>query len=97
MHPRITAVRVHPPYTLALTFQDGFEGLVDLTGLLQSHSGVIGALKDPHLFGSVRVDADAGTIVWRNGADLDPDVLYEAARSGTPVPNGLKSAKTGPN
>ncbi len=30
---------------------------------------------DPALFRSVRVDAELGTIVWPNGADLDPDVL----------------------
>jgi hypothetical protein len=31
---------------------------------------------DPQLFRQVRVDDELGTIVWPNGADLDPDVLY---------------------
>ena len=31
--------------------------------------------QDPRLFRTVRVDAGLGTIVWPNGADLDPDVL----------------------
>ncbi len=41
--------------------------------------GIFAALQDPDFFAQVRVDAEAGTIVWPNGADLDPDVLYEAA------------------
>jgi len=41
---------------------------------------VLAALRDPALFARVEVDAEAGTIVWPNGADLDPDVLYAAAR-----------------
>jgi len=30
-------------------------------------------------FNRVAVDREAGTIVWPNGLDLDPDMLYEAA------------------
>jgi hypothetical protein len=33
--------------------------------------------KDPQLFRAVKVDARMGTIVWDNGADTDPDVLYK--------------------
>jgi Protein of unknown function (DUF2442) len=34
---------------------------------------------DPELFRQVRVDEELGTIVWPNGADLDPDVLHGEA------------------
>jgi hypothetical protein len=33
----------------------------------------------------VKVDPEAGTIVWPNGVDLCPDVLYSEA-TGTPLP-----------
>ncbi|WP_242647915.1 DUF2442 domain-containing protein [Candidatus Desulforudis audaxviator] len=33
-------------------------------------------MKDPAFFRQVKVDPGAGTVVWPNGADLDPDVLY---------------------
>lgn len=34
-------------------------------------------VQDIHLFLTAHVIPDAGTIGWSNGADLDPDVLYE--------------------
>ena len=33
-------------------------------------------LRDPDYFAQVRVDPEAGTIVWPNGVDLDPQVLH---------------------
>ena len=33
-------------------------------------------LREPEEFRKVTVDPELGTIVWPNGADLDPDVLH---------------------
>jgi len=79
MHPRITDVVVSAPFQVALAFTDGSHGMVDLSPWIDGKRGVFAALQDPAFFAQVRVDAEAGTIVWPNGADLDPDVLYEAA------------------
>jgi len=57
-----------------LGLTDGSIRVVDLTPYLR---GPVfdPLLRDPALFRAVRVDASLGTIVWPNGADLDPDVL----------------------
>ena len=81
MHPRIAGASVRTPYIVELRFTDGTTGAVDLARWIVGARGVFGALQDPAFFEQVTVDHEAGTIVWPNGADLDPDVLYEAARS----------------
>ena len=81
MHPRIVDARVQRPYLIDLRFSDGSTGSVDLARWIVGARGVFAALQDPSVFAQVRVDREAGTIVWPNGADLDPDVLFEAAQS----------------
>ncbi len=66
-----------------LRFADGVEGEVDLDTLLR-WEGIFAALREPASFAQVRVDSNLGTVVWPNGADLDPDVLY-AAVTGRPL------------
>jgi hypothetical protein len=77
MHPRITAVRVAGPFQLHLRFADGSEGTVDLAPKVRGRGGVFSALQDPAFFARVSVDPEAGTVMWPNGIDLDPDVLFE--------------------
>ncbi len=61
---------------LILTFEGGQRREIDLAKML-AFTGVFEPLMDPACFRSVRVEPDVGTIVWPNGADLCPDVLYE--------------------
>jgi hypothetical protein len=81
MEPRITAVRVIGAWRLELTFTDRSAGVVNLEPWIGGRGGVFAPLQDPAVFAQVTVDADAGTIVWPNGADLDPDMLYAAAHN----------------
>ncbi len=79
-------VEVHPldGYRLRLRFEDGVAGEVDLEKMIQ-FEGVFAPLKDRAMFVQVRVNPDVGTIVWPNGADLDPLVLYSQL-TGAPIP-----------
>jgi len=80
VNPRITDVRATAPYRVELWFTDGSHGQVDLAPWIQEARGVFAALQDAAFFAQVLVDREAGTIVWPNGADLDPDILFEAAQ-----------------
>jgi len=70
----VTSVEVLGHYRLRLGFSDGSSRDVDLTGELRGP--VFEPLADPDYFSQVRVDEELGTIVWPNGADLDPLVLH---------------------
>jgi hypothetical protein len=81
-------VEAHPVggYRLKLRFEDGAEGVVDISKLI-SFTGVLAPLRDPNEFTAVRVHPELGTVCWPCGADLDPDVLY-AAVTGSQIPSG---------
>lgn len=69
----IVAAEALPRHRLRVRFEDGIEGEIDFPVPFE---GIFAPLRDPMLFAAVRVNAELGTIVWPNGADLDPDVLY---------------------
>lgn len=71
---RVTSVDVLGHYKLRLGFSDDSTRDVDLTGEL--HGPVFEPLADPGYFAQVQVDEQLGTVVWPNGADLDPLVLH---------------------
>jgi hypothetical protein len=72
---RIVDVEPLEGFTLRLRFSDDSERVVDLESELWGP--VFEPLKaDISLFREVRVDPELGTIVWPNGADMDPDVLH---------------------
>jgi Protein of unknown function (DUF2442) len=76
---------------LRLTFDRGEVRELDIAALTP-FDGVFSPLRDPAYFRQVRVNPDVGTIVWPNGADFCPDVLYERS---APVADAGASAKRG--
>lgn len=79
----VVEVRPLGGYRIHLRFEDGVEGDLDLGDII-NFSGVFAPLRDEKEFAKVRVHPELGTIVWPNGADLDPDVLH-ARVIGKPI------------
>jgi hypothetical protein len=72
---RVRSAELLTGYQVRVIFTNGVERIVDLSPYL--HGPIFDALRtDSHLFRSFTVDPVLGTIVWPNGADIDPDVLY---------------------
>lgn len=61
-------------YAVRLTFTDGTRKDLDLGPYLKGP--IFEPLRDLARFREVAVDSELGTIVWPNGADICPDVLY---------------------
>jgi hypothetical protein len=78
--PDITAVRVVRHEVVALTFADGLEGEVDLTGHLWGP--VFERVRTPAGFAEAYVDEETGTITWPGPVDLAPDTLYIRVKTG---------------
>jgi deazaflavin-dependent oxidoreductase (nitroreductase family) len=75
LSPRIASVEPLGGFVLRLAFEDGTTRDVDLDADLWGP--VFEPLRaDAELFRQVRIDVELGTIVWGNGADMDPDVLH---------------------
>lgn len=79
----VTAARVLARYVVELTFETGETKVIDLEPLLRGP--VFQPLVDDYaLFKRFRVDPEAGTIVWPNGADVSPRTLYRRSRDIVP-------------
>ena len=64
-------------YQVKVCFDDGREGVADLTESLTGP--LFEVLKDPEVFRKFRVDEELQTIVWPNGTDLAPEHIYYQA------------------
>lgn len=71
----VKSVKPLEGFNVLITFSSGDQKVVNLEPLLRSPI-FEPRRNDPEFFRSVRVDEELGTILWRNGADIDPDVLY---------------------
>ena len=85
MFPRIINVRPLHDFVLEITFANGKTARLDFRDRIVGRGGVFAALEDVGVFQQVQVDEEARTLVWPNGVDFCPDVLYSEA-TNTPIP-----------
>ena len=77
LHPihRVESFTIVGPYVLRVEFADGTTQTIDFHGVLAGE--VYGPLWDLDLFNQVRLDPEAHTLAWPNGADFDPTTLHD--------------------
>ncbi len=73
MYPAVKEVSPKEDYLLAITFDNGEHGILDMKPFLDF--GIFQSLKNRNAFNCVKVAFD--TIEWESGADLDPAFVYE--------------------
>lgn len=79
---RVKSVQALEGYRLAVTFNDGLEGIVDLSDALNGPA--FEPLRKPEFFRQVFVSN--GVVAWPNDVDLDPYALYRrVAAERTPA------------
>jgi hypothetical protein len=71
----VTRAEVVGPWTLRVEFNDGRAQVINFWPILAGE--LYGPLRDVAVFNQVRVDPEAHTIVWPNGADFDPATLHD--------------------
>ncbi len=76
--PLVVRAEYRCDYRIRLEFDDGVQGEVDFVPWLSGPA--FEPLKNPAFFR--RFHVEAGTVVWPNGADIAPETLHRAARSG---------------
>jgi hypothetical protein len=79
MAPDVIDLVYEGDFRLRLTFADQFRATVDFAPHIHGRGGLCAALQEPTYFRQVRIDPDLHTIVWPNGYDIDPEVLYSWA------------------
>jgi len=76
-HPiyRVRGFEIVSDYTLRVLFDDDTEQTINFRPILAGE--LFGPLRELSLFNQVSIDPEVKTLVWPNGADLDPATLHD--------------------
>ena len=72
---RVVSFEIVGPYTVRVRFDDGMEQTINFRPVLTGE--LFQPLMDLSLFNQVRIDPEAFTLVWPNGADFDLATLHD--------------------
>ena len=75
MYNGIKSVKPLKDYMIEVTFENGDVKIFDVKPYLDT--GIFRELKNIEIFNTVKVNFD--TVEWSNGADLDPEEIYECS------------------
>jgi Protein of unknown function (DUF2442) len=76
---RLSKVKPLPNYEVAVEFNDGTHGIVEMVKLILSDkAGVFAALKDEDLFNKAHLAY--GVLTWPGEIDLAPDAMFDAIK-----------------
>jgi len=70
----VTAAKYLEDYKVKVSFNNGKEGIADLSCILKGK--VFESLKNKANFSNLCVDKELDTIVWSNGIDLAPEFIF---------------------
>jgi hypothetical protein len=70
----IKSINIVGLHLLEVVFENGTRKTINLAPVL--YGEMYGPLKDPEFFKRVKLDDEVQTLVWPNGADFDPSMLY---------------------
>jgi hypothetical protein len=74
MFLHITSAKYLKDYKIRVAFNNGREGIADLSGALKGP--MFEPIRDKSSFSQFRVDKELETVVWPNGADLAPEYIF---------------------
>ena len=76
---RVQSVKPIHDFVVFVEFTDGTKREIDLEPYLRGK--IFENIRHkPEIFLAMKIDERMGTIVWENGADIDPDVLYHGLK-----------------
>jgi len=78
---RVTAFFATTSFYLIMEFNAKEYRLLDIKQFLKNEKGKLAELCNDDMFQTAKLDRKAGTVVWENGVDFDPEILFQASVS----------------